>query len=324
MTIPQKKHIKYCEHVSSIIDKGIKMNISVKNALKAPLEKGILIMALVPAVLNLLILNIIEPESALIQGLIHLYISLGLSEPDTLDVITCLFYGAAVLSWVIVSGYTTLFAHHTLNQETSLFPKVSFRIISVGLRTILFGLFYTLLLTVLAIPTFFILSLCPLILSAFLAVILIVFALVYLFAAATCFIKTFEISAALRLITNGRIIAGHWKQLLKMLGQMLLIGLILLIPLLAVKLAVVSLSLVIPFILFIAVYVISLLEIYPSLVNIHLLGQYAALIQEQDTRSAQPAQANILPAEKADKEPATPSKKQPVKSKTKSVKSSLK
>lgn len=212
---PQKK--VYIKSVIRFIflKRGHKMNISIKQALTAPLSWKLLIVALLAA------FPVIFAFYYGIDTTGELPVMPG--QPITLYLII------AVTCSLLISGYCILFAHNRINNKTPIFPNISWPLIKTSLKNIVFGLgTYVVMLFMASIMI--IAAYLPLVLAmpiVFVALILVIY---YIIVATLRFMDTLSMSTPFNLGENFSLMGKYWKSFLLLFLYNLLVIIVLGIP----------------------------------------------------------------------------------------------
>ena len=245
------------------------MNISLKSALKAPLNRKFsLIVGLLG--ITFLLTEILSPAS-LFKGVIP---AVPFS-PIVTDILI-LFITLGVQ--LFAAGYLLNFAYNRAHSKTSLFENLSIKHVFWGLKSILFNLTLGCVIILMFIPVMLIMSLINPQVGSMLFVVSVISLFFLALVCWTKFIDTRRISEPLRFPSTYYLLSNAWRQYLKIIGNSILAFLIMIVPIFILN-VLTSLSMIfLPVTVYASVFVIAFTTLYPLFVFTHIMAQgYAGI-----------------------------------------------
>ncbi len=282
-----------------------KMTISLKKALKSPLEKGFLFPCVILYILAILNMWFANSE-------------------DIVTVVSVLCVGA--LCQLTLLGYSLSFSHKVIQKSSVLFNYPSLSTLGYGVKAFIFGILCYVFLGLMALPIYLLVLIkAPFWMTSFVLIFELLFAFLYIMSAWTKFIDTTRMLQPLKLIDTTVWLALNWRAYFKLVMYMFGTTLLLIVPIFAVKF--ISAIITVYFSPFYSTHLFILIatQAYMSFVVAHIMAQgYIGMKDKMEVD---------MPAKEIQSQTAkTPKKEQPIKkvpqvkeaTKTKSVKSASK
>lgn len=269
------------------------MDISLKQALKAPFSWKLLIVALLALLPTIYVLQISQHNpNALTESNIIVGVIINL------------------ICTLLIAGYTVLFGHNRIHNNPVLFPDFSWKLIKVSLKNIVFGL-GTYVIVFLGVGLFFLINALPVYIALPLNIALIVFGIFYLFASTARFLDTLLMKAPFQIMENCRLLKGYWTTFLRIFLYNLGVIIILIIPFILLTALLYTMVKMNPNAIYAGIFMISLMRIYIAFVGINVFAQGYSWI-----KADQASKATVVPVI-APKIMAVSQKVVPVKAKAK-------
>ncbi len=183
-----------------------------------------------------------------------------------------LYWVVVAVSYLLVSGYYMLFAHRNITNQQPVFPKLTWDLVKMGFKYIVFGICCA----ILFIPFMFIVyggSLISPILGIILLTIFAIYFFFYVMVATGRFLEDYKLRIAFEVATNSQLLYRYWFQLLRIIFFEVGAIVILFIPLFLVYLLGFILVWVSGYFLFTLAYLMAVVQCYLSFVTLHIFTQ---------------------------------------------------